>query len=55
MNRKDSRVSSDRRRKRAEDTGEKLADLGDTIGHIYAWNVMPLILLALVYFRDLDY
>lgn len=43
MNRKDSHISSDRRRKRAEDMGEKLSHVGDAIGHIYAWNVMPLV------------
>lgn len=25
---------------RRNELGEKLADLGDTSGHIYAWNVM---------------
>lgn len=42
-------------RKQAEDIGENFADLGDSVGHIYAWNAMPLILLALLYFRDSDH
>lgn len=32
--------------------GEKLADLGDTTGYVYVWNVMPLILLANWFISD---
>lgn len=44
-------IGSDRKRKWAEDVGEKLADLCDSIRRICAGNVMPLVQLALVRFR----